>query len=410
MSLDEDFTPPFRSVFKYYKRRQPPPDLSAVIDFHSTKSHLSNPSIRVNEYPLPVPNAATDAQCRNVGLKPIAQWQCYTIEKFPGFIYIRNPFLNCGQRYWIKRCLKNFHTYPSKTNLDAQYSFGVDENLWNISHYCCGNSTKGKEVVTKHRNDLMDKLRWTTLGYHYDWSTKEYYHNRKSEFPTDLAELTKLLAATVGFPLFSPEAAIINYYKLDSTLSGHTDHSEFDFTAPLFSISFGQKAIFLLGGRTTSVTPVAMYIESGDICIMSGESRLAYHAVPRIILEERNSCSNLQDGLQCECGHTINYFDYPCCEDCRLQNVLKNSDYSDVVASDQLMEINSSDATSTILSDRIDNYTSPVLSLNHDCNSLQTLWTSFNNYLLGGRINMNVRQVLPVNGKFPIKVASLPQV
>ncbi|EDV24854.1 uncharacterized protein TRIADDRAFT_24904, partial [Trichoplax adhaerens] len=271
----------------------------------------------------------------NVGLKPITQWQCYTIEKFPGFIYIRNPFLNCGQRYWIKRCLKNFHTYPSKTNLDAH-----------------GNSTKGKEVVTKHRNDLMDKLRWTTLGYHYDWSTKEYYHNRKSEFPTDLAELTKLLAATVGFPLFSPEAAIINYYKLDSTLSGHTDHSEFDFTAPLFSISFGQKAIFLLGGRTTSVTPVAMYIESGDICIMSGESRLAYHAVPRIILEERNSCSNLQDN----------------------------------------------------------NYTSPVLSLNHDCNSLQTLWTSFNNYLLGGRINMNVRQVLPVNGKFPIKVASLPQV
>ena len=37
---------------------------------------------------------------------------------------------------------------------------------------------------------------------------------------------------------FKPEAGIINYYHLDSTLSGHTDHSEFDLTAPLFSLRY----------------------------------------------------------------------------------------------------------------------------------------------------------------------------
>ena len=34
---------------------------------------------------------------------------------------------------------------------------------------------------------------------------------------------------------FTPEAAIINYYHMDSTLSGHTDQSELDHTAPLVS-------------------------------------------------------------------------------------------------------------------------------------------------------------------------------
>ena len=35
---------------------------------------------------------------------------------------------------------------------------------------------------------------------------------------------------------FVPEAAIVNYYHLDSTLSGHTDHSEKDLSIPLLSV------------------------------------------------------------------------------------------------------------------------------------------------------------------------------
>ena len=35
---------------------------------------------------------------------------------------------------------------------------------------------------------------------------------------------------------FRAEAGIVNYYQLGATLSGHTDHSEDDLTAPLISI------------------------------------------------------------------------------------------------------------------------------------------------------------------------------
>lgn len=49
------------------------------------------------------------------------------------------------------------------------------------------------------------------------------------------------------------------------------------------SNSFGLDAIFLLGGLTKKTKPTAILLHSGDICVMSGVSRLTYHAVPRIL-------------------------------------------------------------------------------------------------------------------------------
>ena len=45
-----------------------------------------------------------------------------------------------------------------------------------------------------------------------------------------------VLLAECFFFSFEPEAAIVNYYHLDSTLSGHTDHSEKDLSVPLLSL------------------------------------------------------------------------------------------------------------------------------------------------------------------------------
>nr|CAD7260068.1 unnamed protein product [Timema shepardi] len=66
-------------------------------------------------------------------------------------------------------------------------------------------------------------------------------------------------------------------------LGWHTDHSEVDRNVALLSFSFGQSAIFLIGGLTVEEKPTALLVENGDIVIMSGQSRLCYHGVPRII-------------------------------------------------------------------------------------------------------------------------------
>ena len=59
--------------------------------------------------------------------------------------------------------------------------------------------------------------------------------------------------------------------------------------------SFGQTAIFILGGLTREEKPVAMYLRSGDIVVMMGPSRLRYHSVPRIMPDDNGYA---QDCLQ----------------------------------------------------------------------------------------------------------------
>lgn len=132
-------------------------------------------------------------------------------------------------------------------------------------------------------NDLLAKLRWATQGYHHNWDTKHYSENSKTEMSNDLCDLTEFLANVLRFNEFKAEAAIINYYRMNSTLAGHTDHSEVNTEAPLFSISFGQSAIFLIGGLEPEDSAQAMFLRSGDIVIMSKQSRLCYHGVPRIL-------------------------------------------------------------------------------------------------------------------------------
>ena len=51
----------------------------------------------------------------------------------------------------------------------------------------------------------------------------------------------------------------------------------------LLFCSFGQSAIFLLGGLKRDEAPTAMFMHSGDIMVMSGFSRLLNHAVPKVL-------------------------------------------------------------------------------------------------------------------------------
>lgn len=59
----------------------------------------------------------------------------------------------------------------------------------------------------------------------------------------------------------------MNYYHLDSTLSGHVDQSEFNLEAPLISISLGQNAVFLLGGKTLDNEVTPLMLRCGDIMV-----------------------------------------------------------------------------------------------------------------------------------------------
>jgi len=139
------------------------------------------------------------------------------------------------------------------------------------------------------------RLRWSCLGYHYDWTERKYEEDLLSPFPSELSDLCKNMAAHVGQHII-PEAAIVNFYPQGSYMSGHVDDAELTMDEPIVSVSLGRSAIFLLGGRTKEVTPVPILVHSGDVVIMSGESRFSYHGVPIIFptgLEQPSSGSSI---------------------------------------------------------------------------------------------------------------------
>ncbi|KAF2825208.1 hypothetical protein CC86DRAFT_446623 [Ophiobolus disseminans] len=122
---------------------------------------------------------------------------------------------------------------------------------------------------------LNKKLRWTTLGGQYNWTAKSYPSSPPPPFPSDIKALLESIFADT-----KAEAAILNIYSPGDTLSVHRDVAESCSTG-LVSVSLGCDAIFVIGTSDDKI--LALRLKSGGAVYMSGESRFAWHGVPRIV-------------------------------------------------------------------------------------------------------------------------------
>jgi hypothetical protein len=172
--------------------------------------------------------------------------------------------------------------------------------------------------------------------------------------------------------------------------------------------SFGCSAVFLLGGTTKAVQPVAVFVDSGDIVVMSGQSRLAYHAVPRILTEAERSAG---------CYATGRVSDVPCTDDTTesLRRDLQPSEAASSFSSQTVdltchgklgADAESESAFSPVGSSSVDvilplsRYDGATIdgmmnALNSGMDSVINAldWTPFEQFLGKRRINLNVRQV-----------------
>ncbi len=80
-----------------------------------------------------------------------------------------------------------------------------------------------------------------------------------------------------------PEACLVNYYATSAKMGLHQDRDEETFDAPVLSISLGDRARFRVGGKTRGGKTSSFELSSGDIVMLDGESRLAYHGIDRVI-------------------------------------------------------------------------------------------------------------------------------
>jgi alkylated DNA repair protein (DNA oxidative demethylase) len=97
--------------------------------------------------------------------------------------------------------------------------------------------------------------------------------------PGRLLALWRALAP--GAP--EPEACLVNYYAAGTRMGLHQDKDEADFAAPVVSVSLGATALFRLGGMTRGAPTRSMRLASGDVVVLGGAARLAFHGIDRLL-------------------------------------------------------------------------------------------------------------------------------
>jgi DNA oxidative demethylase len=97
--------------------------------------------------------------------------------------------------------------------------------------------------------------------------------------PSSLSVAWKKLS---GFPEL-PEACLVNWYEGKAKMGLHQDKDEQEFDAPVLSVSLGDTCLFRYGGLKRSDPTQSVKLNSGDVLLIGGASRLCFHGVDRVM-------------------------------------------------------------------------------------------------------------------------------
>jgi alkylated DNA repair protein (DNA oxidative demethylase) len=93
--------------------------------------------------------------------------------------------------------------------------------------------------------------------------------------------LTAMWNDVAQYP-YAPEACLINFYGAAAKMGLHQDRDEADFDAPVVSLSLGDSCLFRVGGAKRGDATSSFRLNSGDVLVLGGGARLAFHGVDRI--------------------------------------------------------------------------------------------------------------------------------
>lgn len=136
----------------------------------------------------------------------------------------------------------------------------------------------GKEMSVRMTN--CGELGWVTdkqRGYRYQ-AMHPVTGKSWPPIPQTLLELWRNVADHPE----PPQACLVNFYSGTAKMGLHQDRDESDFSAPVVSVSLGDDCLFRVGGTKRSDPTSSFRLRSGDVVVLGGNSRLAFHGVDRI--------------------------------------------------------------------------------------------------------------------------------
>lgn len=122
------------------------------------------------------------------------------------------------------------------------------------------------------------RLGWVTdrRGYRY-----EAAHPSGVAWPPIPAPVLALWHGLTGLDR-APDCCLVNFYGEGAKMGLHQDRDEGDFSYPVLSISLGDEALFRIGGTDRRDPTESLWLRSGDVLLMAGPARLAWHGIDRL--------------------------------------------------------------------------------------------------------------------------------
>jgi alkylated DNA repair protein (DNA oxidative demethylase) len=134
----------------------------------------------------------------------------------------------------------------------------------------------------------MACLGWHWFPYGYSLTVADGDGRAVAPFPGELGDLGRR-AVTDAYRdpdfgnAYRPDVALINWYNPAARMGMHADRDERT-SAPVVSLSLGESCVFRFGNTSTRNRPwTDIELESGDLFVFGGQSRLAYHGVPKLL-------------------------------------------------------------------------------------------------------------------------------
>lgn len=124
------------------------------------------------------------------------------------------------------------------------------------------------------------ELGWVTDrdgGYRY----QDFHPVTRTQWPDIPQTLLELWKDVADYAL-PPQACLINFYDVNAKMGLHQDRDEKDLSAPVLSVSLGETCLFRIGGLERSGRTRSFKLESGDVLVLGGQSRMRFHGVDKI--------------------------------------------------------------------------------------------------------------------------------
>lgn len=196
---------------------------ASVVDF-SLPAGINVPTAINQHLIVPVsfpPASSSQAACSpssspSISSSLTSKPPVFSLINAPGFFFLPSILSPRQQLQWASRCLRSYSKayHTNLTNLHGQHN----EATVTWEQVCANRKNKNKGLEDKEQEKIeeeesgevgeggrgsggkcpkFDDLRWSSLGYHYDWTARQYDEQHKTPFPLDLADFTSHLGMSI---------------------------------------------------------------------------------------------------------------------------------------------------------------------------------------------------------------------